>query len=163
MRRAEAPAVCLRLLAEKREARHPESRTAGPFVQQTPKLLEGHGVPPLAELPPRFSAARERAERRQGERQRRGHTAGAEEDRGPGDRVSQRRGGESSKREEGKKETGKGERTGETSEKTERGTRKEKEEKATGPSGHRDPGPGELLAGFRRECFEAGTRAPGRQ
>lgn len=38
-----------------------------------------------------------------------------------------------------------------------------REEKATGPSGHRDPEPGELLVGFWREYFEAGIRAPGRQ
>ena len=82
------------LIAEKREARHPESRTPDPFVQQTPKVLEGHGVSPLAELPPCFSTAREKAERRQGERLRRGHIAGAKEERGSGDRVSQRQGGE---------------------------------------------------------------------
>lgn len=39
---------------------------------------------------------------------------------------------------------------------------RKKGERATGPSGHRGPGLGELLVGFWREFFEAGILAPGR-
>lgn len=138
----------LSLVVGELKAGHPERRTPGPFVHQTPQLLEGPSG-----CPPYFNAEREKGrgdrdpdrgcDTELGERRRECQETeqrGGDRKVGEGERKKQERGTEirtrrarteKATRKKMKEETG-----------AERG-----EKRATGRNGHRGPSPSELLVG----------------